>query len=84
MNWSKNYPPTEGKSYYNHCTCETPLGEAKIEWKGWKNNPDYGVEIDGIYIDSTYNLEEAKLIVRDYLSMKYQEIRNFLEDERIN
>jgi len=56
MNWTEPKPPTEGISYYDHITSETPLGRVKIEWKSW----------DGLRIFAEYSLEAAKNVAKEY------------------
>jgi len=66
MNWTEPKPPTEGISYYDHITSETPLGRVKIEWKSWDKNDSYDVEIDGLRIFAEYSLEAAKNVAKEY------------------
>lgn len=78
MEWTDNMPPVGGVSYYDHTSCETPLGKIFIEWKSWKENPDYGITIEGEYIDTCYSLENAKLKALNYLLSKQEELYQFL------
>ena len=78
MNWTEPKPPTEGESYYDHVKCNTPLGTITIEWKSWKFNPDYSIEIGNEYIDTCYTLEDAKLRARVHLTDKQEELYQFL------
>jgi hypothetical protein len=78
MEWTEPKSPTEGESYYDHVKCETPLGGIIIEWKSWKSDPDYGIEIDGKYIDTCYALENAKLRARLYLTNMQEELYQYL------
>lgn len=36
LEWSEPRPPTKGVSHYDHVVAVTPLGEIRLEWKGWK------------------------------------------------
>ena len=78
INWTEPMPPINGKSNYDHVTCDTPLGECKIEWKGWKESPDYEVEINGDYIATAYGLGEAKSLAVEYLFDKFKQLKEFL------
>lgn len=78
MNWTEPKPPTEGTSYYDHITTETPLGRAIIEWKSWKYSPSYSITIGDDYIDTEYDLEEAKILARNHLIEKHKELSDFL------
>ena len=81
MNWTEPKPPTEGVSREDHILCETPLGEIIIEWKGWKENPSYGVMLNHTeYLGVEYSLEEAKLVAYNYLKNKSKELLDFLLD----
>ena len=78
MDWTEPKPPTEGVCHYDHIRCETPLGLCSIEWKSWKDQPDYGVEIGNEYIGTEYSLEEAKNVAKEYLNTKRCELELFL------
>ena len=82
MNWTEPKPPTEGVSYYDHITTETPLGKVKIEWKSWKERPSYSITIGDDYIDTEYDLEEAKELARSYLVKKHKELSDFLYSDK--
>jgi len=79
MNWTEPKPPTEGESYYDHVSLETPLGKIMIEWKSWKMDPSYDVELNGEWILCVYNLEEAKQDSLNYIKNKCNELTIFLE-----
>ncbi len=66
MNWSEEIEPNNDIPY-NHVLLDTPLGQASIEWKGWKKQPTYGVTINNDYIGTDDRLEGAKLIVLNHL-----------------
>lgn len=79
MTWTELKPPTEGISFYDHVICETPLGVIKIEWKSWKEHPDYGIDLDGIqYIGTEFDLDSAKEMAKNYLVTKHNELSIFL------
>ena len=67
MNWTKEKPPTEGISHYNHTTLRTPIGMFIIAWKGWKERPEYSIMLDNEYIGTEYDLESAKSLAKNYL-----------------
>lgn len=83
MNWSEPKPPIQWISNYNHVKCETPLGEFIIEWKSWKERPDYGVNLkdqyNDQYIGTGYSLEEAKEIAENHLNKMHVELTEFLK-----
>ena len=72
MNWTEPKPPKRGESVYNHITCETPLGQAIIEWKGWKESDSYSVTIGSDYIGEGFDLEDAKIVAMKYLIKKHK------------
>lgn len=39
LKWSEPFPPNAACPYH-HCTAETPLGQIRLEWKGWKDQDD--------------------------------------------
>jgi len=78
MNWTEEKSPKEGESYYNHCDLETPLGKFRIEWKGYKENPSYDVQLEGNYILTEYDLNSAKEEVKKYLEDKQEQLNKFL------
>lgn len=77
MEWTEPRPPALGVSYYDHVLCETPLGLVKIEWKSWKQSPDYGVLIENQYLGTEYDLEDAKEVARKYLLEKLTALQQF-------
>jgi hypothetical protein len=40
LQWSEPRPPTKDVCSYDHVVAETPLGEIRLEWKGWKDHGD--------------------------------------------
>jgi hypothetical protein len=81
MKWTEPKLPTEGESYYDHVKCQTPLGEFLIEWKSWKEFPDYGVMLNGEYVTTSYELEDAKEDAEMYLIKVRDNLNDFLKDE---
>lgn len=81
MNWTEPKPPTKGVSYYDHITCETPIGTFMIEWKSWKYSDLPSVMLDEEYIGCGVDVESAKNIAHNYIVNKYEELRKFLENE---
>lgn len=80
MNWTDPKPPTDGVSYYDHIICDTPVGILKIEWKSWKERPDYGIELDNNYIGTTYSLDEGKKFAKQYVISIYKQLKEFLDE----
>ncbi len=63
---------------YKHIKLETPLGIIFIDQKGQKENPDYTISINGLYLETKYTLEEAKEYAISYLNNIQQELKDFL------
>lgn len=80
MKWTEPKPPTRDVSFYDHVKLETPLGEIKIEWKSWKEDPSYDVMLNDEWLLCVYNLEEAKEESLNYIKNKYNELKKFLEE----
>ena len=78
MNWTEPKPPTVYASRYDYVTCDTPLGEAKIEWKSWKDDSSYDLEIGNEWIATAYSLQDAKDMAVRYLTNKLKELSEFL------
>lgn len=64
LEWSEPSPPKEGVSYYDHCDAETPFGFYRIEWKGWKDYPSFGVDSPSGYIGTEGTLSGAKMLAQ--------------------
>ena len=80
MKWTEEKPPTEGISWYNHITAETPIGQCIIEWKGWKEDASFTIKINDDYITETYeDLEHAKNEVDVYLKTLFYKLKMYLE-----
>jgi hypothetical protein len=80
MNWSEPKPPTDNVSYYDHTILETPIGVAIIEWKSWKDQPSYDIQLDGNWLGVEYTLGDAKTKVHEYLQQKYDELGELLKN----
>lgn len=80
LKWTEQKPPTKNVSTYDHVICETPLGIALIEWKGWKIYDGYSIAIGDVYIGEGNDLEHAKELVVQYLKNKMNELQEFLKD----
>lgn len=62
MMWSDISKPTEGVSFYDYTYLDTPIGRVMVEWKSWKESPDYSVSLktEDVYIGTAFDLESAK------------------------
>ena len=74
--WSSEHEANESIRY-NHVLADSPFGQFSIEWKGWKDHDSYCVYLDGDYLDSDNNLDEAKLIAEKYLMDKAYSLYEF-------
>jgi len=79
MKWTEPKEPTEGICFYDHVDCETPLGKIRIEWKSWKESPDYDIGLEGKHIGTEYDLDTAKYIAKEYLTTKHRELSELLQ-----
>ena len=79
MKWTDPAKPIEGTSNYDHVILQTPIGVMMIEWKSWKENPDYSIDLDGVYVDTEYTLEDAKYRAKEHLERIQRELHDFLE-----
>lgn len=84
MKWTKHRKPNN-KIPYDHVLLESPLGLISIEWKSWKDAPDYGVSIDnnslGLsgYIGTEYSLEKGKDLAVNFLKDIHEDLKKFLK-----
>lgn len=78
MNWSEIKEPNKEVSY-NHVILESPLGKFVIDWKGWKENPSYDIQLNDEWIGSEYDLETAKGFVNQYLVDKTNKLNEFIK-----
>lgn len=78
IEWSEHFPPNSGvTSYYDHIIGETPFGTFQLEWKSWKKYDSFTISLNGEYLESKYNLEDAKVFCYNWFSGK---IMSCLED----
>lgn len=61
LQWSEVAEPNE-QVRYTHVLAESPLGQFSIEWKSWKPHDSYCVHLNGDYLDTAMNLDDAKAI----------------------
>jgi hypothetical protein len=78
LNWTEPKPPIKDVCFYDHVTCDTPLGECWITWKSWKEHADFDVAIGDVTVGYAYSLEEAKAVALKYLSDKAHELSVFI------
>lgn len=81
MKFTEKQEPNE-KIRYNHVIADTPIGIITIEWKGWKDNPDYTVFLNQEYIGDEYTLKDAKRLAFNYISKICDELEKFLLQNR--
>lgn len=48
-----------------------------IEWKIWKENPDYDIHLNDAYLETKYSLQDAKNFADAYLIQKREELSIF-------
>lgn len=73
MKWTEPKPPAEGVSRYEHLTCDTPLGKAIIEWKGWKKHDSYSLTIGDEHVGNAEGLEAAKNLAKWFIRKNHKE-----------
>lgn len=59
--WSDPSPPNDFCPY-DHCSAKVPFGTMRIEWKSWKDYPNYCLYFDAgeTFIGSFDSLDQAK------------------------
>lgn len=66
--WSGPWPPN-ARIRYDHFVAQTPIGEFSIEWKSWKTDPDYSLNLNSVEQATFHSVDEAKAgaanIIRD-------------------
>ena len=78
MNWTEPKPPTKDE---NHVKLISPVGVFTIECKGWKEYDDYFITLNAYtFIGRTNTLDEAKEVVKQYLTNLKNELENFLNE----
>jgi hypothetical protein len=76
--WTDPAPPANGDpSFYDHVIAETPLGEVVIEWKSWKDYPDYVCQTPWETFVCGETLEEAKIAVESSLLHLQKDLYEF-------
>jgi hypothetical protein len=58
--WSDPFPPNDVDCRYDHVKAYCGLGDARIEWKSWKENDTRCLYLNGDYIGSASTLDAAK------------------------
>lgn len=76
--WSEERPPIENVSFYDHVVSKTPIGNMVIDWKSWKDRPDYDIHFNDQWIGCADSLEDAKKEGEEYLLSKLGELSAFL------
>lgn len=66
LRWSEESQPCS-TTRYNHVVAESALGQATIEWKGWKESDSYDAYVHDVCVGTSYNLDDAKQLVVGYL-----------------
>lgn len=68
LDWSGPWPPNV-RIRYHHLVAQTPIGEFSIEWKSWKSDPDYSLNLNREEQATFPSVDEAKAgatnIIRD-------------------
>jgi hypothetical protein len=80
MEWTEPTRPNQ-ECHYDHIECQTPLGLARIEWKGWKERDSPCVYLNGEYLDSAFDIAEAKEMIEHHLIKKRDDLVHFLIGE---
>lgn len=81
MNWSPPLKPDGESRFYDYVSCSTPIGIMRIEWKSWKDDPDYTLSLDDEYISDSFTLEGAKDKALEYIIELRDSIVKYLRDE---
>jgi hypothetical protein len=77
MNWTSESKPND-ECRYDHTTVITPIGKITIEWKSWKEKPQFDVYLNGEWIGTGNSLEVAKTIALVHLANIADELKEFL------
>ncbi len=78
LNWTEPKLPIKDVCFYDHVTCDTPLGECWITWKSWKEHADFDVSIADIPVGTEYTLDDAKARAEKWLREKAEAIVSVL------
>lgn len=84
MKWTEPTNPKADVSNYDHCTTKTPIGEFIIEWKSWKDFPDYDVSLNGKWLFMETSLDLAKNRVKEYMEKVVAELIDFATNNLTN
>lgn len=49
LEWGEETPPN-GACCYHHCDAPSPFGLVRIDWKGWKDYPSFGLTVNGEFV----------------------------------
>lgn len=75
--WTQPSPPNESCPY-DHVKLDTPLGQARITWRSWKQHDNFCLGLDGEYLETGNSIDELKLQLEIILKQKFDELRSFL------
>ena len=82
MNWTEKQEPND-KVPYHHIELLTPIGTYLIDWKGWKENPSYDIELKGEWIGTEYDLESAKNLAENHLLELNNQLNGFIKSQLV-
>lgn len=71
--WSKIMAPNNECSY-THIKTSTPIGEARLEWKDWKDDDCVTIQLNNEFIDVADDINQAKEKLEIYLGDKLIEL----------
>lgn len=67
LEWSEQRSPNAKGIRYNHVIAESPLGLFSVEWKGWKDHPNYQLYLNGEWLqDGEATLEDTQQRALEY------------------
>ena len=69
LEWSEERQPCP-ECRYNHVIALSPIGEWRIEWKGWKANDWFCVYLEDCQVANEPNLETAKAAAQSIFTAK--------------
>ena len=65
IEWSEPRPPTKDVCHYDHVVAQTPLGEIRLEWKGWKDHDSPCGNMPWGEFIIAHDLDDAKAAVQE-------------------
>lgn len=77
IEWSEEFEANT-TTRYNHIIANTPVGEFSIQWKGWDDRDSKCVYLNGKYLHSLLEIDEAKEFVNEYLIGLYNKLGEML------